>query len=100
MSRSRYICGCCGAEIDTKNTKRTAFMGEWRECTLPEGRDWKIPAGKKETADGTIMYIDTYNNLHTREEFLEMFAVDPETAFNYIRSHIRIKRSPRTAKTE
>ncbi|HOT07794.1 MAG: hypothetical protein A4E45_01392 [Methanosaeta sp. PtaB.Bin039] len=92
MFGKRYVCGCCGAEIDVKKTKKADFADGWMECQAPEGRDWKVPAGKKELADGTIYYLDTYNNIHRRTEFIELFAVDPERAFQFMRRHIRIKR--------
>lgn len=97
MSRSRYICGCCGAEIDVKKTRRAEFTGKWMECLPPAGREWKVPAGKKELVDGSIMYIDTNSNLHKREEFIELFAIDPERAMNYMRSHIQKKTKKQTA---
>lgn len=92
MFRKRYICGCCGAEIDIKKTRKAEISKGWVECLAPEGRSWKVPAGKKELTDGTVMYIDTYNNLHKREEFMELFGVDPEKAFSFMRGHIRVRR--------
>ncbi len=90
MSKKRYLCGCCGAEIDIKKTKRVGFGKEWLECLPPAGRDWKAPTAKKELSDGTIYYLDMLNNLHTREEFVELFGVDPEKALKYMRDHIML----------
>lgn len=91
MLKKRYICSCCGAELDIKKTKKADFANGWVECLPPEGREWKVPSAKKELSDGSTLYMDTYNNLHTREEFIELFGVDPEKSIHYIRSHIRKK---------
>jgi len=93
MSEYRYICGCCGAEVDVKKVKRSDHSSNWMEFVQPDGKPWKIPSAKKELSDGSVLYIDTYDNLHTREEFLDNFGVDPERAIEYIRSHIRVKRT-------
>jgi hypothetical protein len=97
MSEYRYICGCCGAEVDVKKVKRSDYCSDWMEFVRPDGKPWKIPSAKKELADGSVIYFDTYNNVHSREEFLDIFGVDPEKAIEYIRSHIRVKRTEGSA---
>jgi hypothetical protein len=92
MAKTRYICGCCGAEIDIKKPRKADFAEGWSECMPPEGISWKVPAGKKELSDGSVLYMDTYNNLHQRLEFIELFGVDPERSFLYMRNHIQIKK--------
>lgn len=88
MFGKRYICGCCGAEIDVKRTKKVDLGKGWVECLPPAGREWRAPTAKKELSDGNVYYIDVLNNLHKREEFVELFGVDPEKAIKYMREHI------------
>jgi len=92
MPRNKFICGCCGAEIDVEHTRTAPGLPDtWRECPKPIGRGWRFPLARKELADGLTIYMDRDNREYTRDEFIDRFGVDPEKAVVYMASNSRIK---------
>ena len=90
MAVKKYVCGCCGAEIDIENTRcLQGLPDQWIECPRPLGRGWMFPFGRKEMADGSTVYLDRAKREYSREEFVYMFGVDPERAMNYVHSYSR-----------
>jgi hypothetical protein len=79
----KTICPQCGAVSEIKSGSPSE---DWLECVLPTGFEWRLPAGKIEMATGAVFYIDAVGNKMTREEYLERYNIDPEVAYQNMRS--------------
>jgi hypothetical protein len=92
MPRNKFVCGCCGAEIDIVNTKSLSGLDEqWKECPRPLGRSWKFPIAKKELTDGLVVYLDKDKKEYYRDEFIDKFGIDPERAVSYMVYNSRVQ---------
>ncbi|OPY54131.1 MAG: hypothetical protein A4E49_01176 [Methanosaeta sp. PtaU1.Bin112] len=82
----KFICNNCGAlnvatEADLKSD------GDWLKCTLPQGFEWILPAGKITPVIGEAIYISGLGEHLSREEYLNKHGIDPEIAYNLMRGN-------------
>jgi len=89
--RKNVICANCGAvlEVDTEASKvdRQVVLDEWL-CILPNGFEWVLPAGKITPVVGDPIYISGKGEYLTRKDYIMKYKVDPEIAYEFMRSKI------------
>ena len=71
---------------------------DWLGCDLPQGFEWKLPAGKITPVVGDPIYISSIGEQMSREEYLVKYNVDPEIAYQMmrgttLREQMRLSRS-------
>jgi formylmethanofuran dehydrogenase subunit C len=59
--------------------------GDWLGCDLPQGFEWKLPAGKITPVVGDPIYISSIGEQMSRAEYLVKYNVDPEVAYQMMR---------------
>lgn len=61
---------------------------QWLQCTLPEGFEWILPAGKITPVLGQPIYVSAMGGHLSHDAYLEMYNIDPEIAYNRMRRRI------------
>lgn len=81
----KIICPECGVvvEIDLDEVDPEE---EWLPCLLPEGFEWRLPAGKIEPVVGEVLYVDAIGKQYTRTQYIERYNIDPQIAFERMRA--------------
>ncbi|MCX6669863.1 MAG: hypothetical protein NTV25_08720 [Methanothrix sp.] len=89
----KCICKNCGAvnEVSTEEDED----GEWLACTIPEGFEWTLPAGKITPVIGEPIYISAHGEQLSYQEYLEEYNVDPEIAYHLMRGRINARAASR-----
>ncbi len=59
--------------------------GDWLDCDLPSGFEWKLPSGKITPVVGDPIYISSIGEQMSREEYLVKYSMDPEVAYQMMR---------------
>jgi hypothetical protein len=90
--RKNVICANCGAmlEVDTEAAPKVdgqVVLDEWL-CILPNGFEWILPAGKITPVVGDPIYISGRGEYLTRKDYIMKYNVDPEIAYEFMRSKI------------
>jgi len=87
----KVICRNCGAV----NIVNTAFGDDvdwkemdWLDCLEPKGFEWKLPAGKITPVVGPAIYISATGEQLSREQYLNKYKLDPETAYKFMRARV------------
>lgn len=84
----RFICKNCGSVNETSAEALAEDDEEWLQCTLPQGFEWILPAGKITPVLGEPIYISGNGEQLSYEDYLAMYNVDPEIAYNLMRGRI------------
>jgi hypothetical protein len=61
---------------------------QWLQCTLPQGFEWILPAGKITPVIGEPIYVSAMGEHLSYDAYLEMYNIDPEIAYNMMRGRI------------
>ena len=61
---------------------------QWLQCTLPEGFEWILPAGKITPVIGEPIYVSAMGEHLSYDAYLEMYNIDPEIAYKMMRGGI------------
>ena len=90
--RKNVICANCGAvlEVDTEaspKVERQIVLDE-RLCILPTGFEWILPAGKITPIVGDSIYVSGRGEHLTRKDYIIKYMIDPEIAYEFMRSKI------------
>jgi len=84
----KFICRNCG----TVNTVSAEALkdddDDWLQCTLPEGFEWTLPAGKITPIIGDPIYISAFGEHLSYDAYLEEYNIDPEIAYNLMRGRV------------
>ena len=85
----KAICKHCGAvnEINAQDLAEDD-VDDWLACDLPMGFEWSLPAGKISPVYGDPIYVSAQGQQMSREEFILEFNVDPEIAYQNMRSRM------------
>ena len=68
---------------------------QWLQCTLPEGFEWILPAGKITPVIGQPIYVSALGTHLSHDAYLEMYNIDPEIAYNMMRRRISKRTAPK-----
>ena len=90
--RKNVICANCGAvlEVDTDaspEVDRQVVLDELL-CLLPDGFEWILPAGKIAPVIGNPIYVSSRGEHLTRKDYIIKYNIDPEIAYEFMRSKI------------
>ena len=90
----KMICNGCGVvNLVSREALAEDDDEQWLQCTLPEGFEWILPAGKITPVIGKPIYVSALGEHLSHDAYLEMYNIDPEIAYNMMRRRI----SKRTA---
>ncbi|MDD1760804.1 MAG: hypothetical protein LUQ59_01090 [Methanothrix sp.] len=88
----KFICKNCGAVSEISKEALTEALkdeeDDWLQCTLPEGFEWSLPAGKITPIVGEPIYISATGEHLSYDQFIETYNIDPEIAYNLMRGKI------------
>ena len=84
----KFVCKNCGTvnEVPGQALKEDE---DWLQCTLPEGFEWVLPAGKITPIYGDPIYISATGEHLSYQAYLDQYNIDPEIAYNLMRGRIR-----------
>jgi len=90
--RKNVICANCGAilEVDTEASPRVdrqVVLDDWL-CILPNGFEWILPASKITPVVGDPFYVSGRGEHLTRKDYIIKYKIDPEIAYEFMRSKI------------
>jgi hypothetical protein len=80
----KFICRNCGT-VNEASDKALEGEEEWLACTLPEGFEWILPAGKITPIVGDPIYVSGMGENLSYDAYLEKYNIDPEVAYNLMR---------------
>jgi hypothetical protein len=77
---------------------------DWLACSLPQGFEWKLPAGKITPVYGDPIYVSSTGEHLSREEYIMKYNLDPEVAYQMmrgvpLREHMRASQAVTTNKS-
>jgi hypothetical protein len=84
----KFICKNCGVVNEVSMEALNDDEDDWLQCTLPEGFEWSLPAGKITPIVGDPIYISAVGEHLSYDQFLEEYNIDPEIAYNLMRGRI------------
>jgi hypothetical protein len=84
----KFICKNCGA-LNVANEAELDGDSDWLQCSLPQGFEWVLPAGKITPVIGEPIYISGFGEYLSREAYLNKHGIDPEIAYNLMRGNSR-----------
>jgi hypothetical protein len=91
----KFICKNCGVanEVSEEALRQALNDDEddWLQCTLPQGFEWILPAGKITPIYGEPIYISGNGEHLSREAYLDQYNIDPEIAYNLMRGRVRMR---------
>ncbi len=88
----KIICKNCGVVNEVSNEALgDDDDGDWLECSLPEGFEWILPAGKITPIVGDPIYISGFGEHLSYEAYLEKYEIDPEIAYRLMRGNGRAR---------
>jgi hypothetical protein len=82
----KFICRNCGV-INEASKDALENNGDWLQCTLPQGFEWILPAGKITPIVGDPIYVSGMGEHLSREAYLNKHGIDPEIAYNLMRGN-------------
>jgi len=83
----KYVCPSCGA-INTPEDPNAGFGDQACGCLLPDGFEFRLPAGKIGNKFTGYKYISPDNGDElTKTEWMLSFGLDPDLALEYMRSN-------------
>jgi hypothetical protein len=88
----KFVCKNCGTVNEvSKEALAEALNDEeedWLQCTIPEGFEWTLPAGKITPIIGDPIYISAMGEHLSYDQYLETYNIDPEIAYNLMRGKV------------
>lgn len=88
----KIICRNCGTVNEVSEEALTEALNDdeddWLQCTLPEGFEWSLPAGKITPIIGEPIYISAMGEHLSYDQFIEIYNIDPEIAYNLMRGRV------------
>jgi hypothetical protein len=84
----KIICKNCGVVNEVSLEALKDDEDDWLQCTLPEGFEWSLPAGKITPIVGDPIYISAVGEHLSYDQFLEEYNIDPEIAYNLMRGRM------------
>jgi hypothetical protein len=84
----KIICKNCGVVNEVSLEALNDDEDDWLQCTLPEGFEWSLPAGKITPIVGDPIYISAVGEHLSYDQFLEEYNIDPEIAYNLMRGRM------------
>ena len=88
----KFICKNCGIVNEVSKEALTEALkddeDDWLQCTIPEGFEWSLPAGKITPIIGEPIYISAVGEHLSYDQYLETYNIDPEIAYNLMRGKI------------
>lgn len=85
----KMICKSCGVvNLVSPEALAEDDDEQWLQCTLPEGFEWILPAGKITPVLGQPIYVSAMGEHLSHNAYLEMYNIDPEIAYNRMRRRI------------
>jgi hypothetical protein len=84
----KMICKSCGVVNMVSPEALAEDDEQWLQCTLPEGFEWILPAGKITPVLGQPIYVSAMGGHLSHDAYLEMYNIDPEIAYNMMRRRI------------
>ena len=88
----KLVCRNCGVVNEVSREQLLDDGDEWLECTLPQGFEWILPAGKITPIVGSPIYISAMGEHLSREAYLSKYDIDPEIAYSLMRGRIGASR--------
>jgi hypothetical protein len=82
----KFICRNCGV-VNEASQAALESNNDWLQCTLPQGFEWILPAGKITPVIGDPIYISGMGEHLSREAYLNKHGIDPEIAYNLMRGN-------------
>lgn len=94
MAMKKFICKNCGVVNKAMITPEDLAEDDedWLECTLPDGFEWILPAGKITPVVGEPIYVSGYGEHLSRGEYILKYDIDPEIALQLMRG--RLSKNP------
>ena len=86
----KIICKNCGV-VNEVSDGALGDEDDWLECTLPEGFEWILPAGKITPVIGDPLYISGMGEHLSYHAYLDKYEIDPEIAYQFIRGSSRAR---------
>ena len=84
----KFICKNCGVVNEVSMEALNDDEDDWLQCTLPEGFEWSLPAGKITPIVGDPIYISAVGEHLSYDQYLEEYNIDPEIAYNLMRGRM------------
>ncbi|MFZ2833494.1 MAG: hypothetical protein WAZ20_06230 [Methanothrix sp.] len=84
----KIICKNCGVVNEISDDAQIEDS-DWVECTLPEGFEWVLPAGKITPVIGDPLYISAQGEHLSQHAYLDRYSIDPEISYQLIRGSSR-----------
>ena len=84
----KFICKNCGVVNEVSMEALKDDEDDWLQCTLPEGFEWSLPAGKITPIVGDPIYISAVGEHLSYDQYLEEYNIDPEIAYNLMRGRM------------
>lgn len=86
----KIICKNCGV-VNNVSEDALGDDDDWLECTLPEGFEWILPAGKITPVIGDPLYISALGEHLSHQAYLDKYNIDPEISYQLIRGSSRAR---------
>lgn len=86
----KIICKNCGVVNEISDDAQIEDS-DWVECTLPEGFEWILPAGKITPIVGEPLYISGFGEHLSRQAYRDKYDIDPEIAYQLMRGSSRVR---------
>ncbi|HUS75227.1 MAG TPA: hypothetical protein VMY43_04385 [Methanothrix sp.] len=85
----KLVCKNCGV-VNVVSLEALAEDDDeqWLQCTLPEGFEWILPAGKITPVIGEPIYVSAMGEHLSYDAYLDMYNIDPEIAYTMMRGRI------------
>jgi hypothetical protein len=80
----KFICRNCGS-VNEASDEAIASRDDWLQCTLPQGFEWILPAGKITPILGEPIYISGMGEHLSYDAYLRKYSIDPEIAYRLMR---------------
>ena len=85
----KLICKSCGVvNLVSMEALAEDDDEQWLQCTLPEGFEWILPAGKITPIIGEPIYVSAMGEHLSYDAYLEMYNIDPNIAYKMMRGGI------------
>jgi len=85
----KLICKSCGVvNLVSMEALAEDDDEQWLQCTLPEGFEWILPAGKITPVIGEPIYVSAMGEHLSYDAYLKIYNIEPEIAYQMIRGGI------------